>query len=380
MRRSTPAAPPPSATSPAPRPRSTSRPGRQEPATPDGLPAAREVVLHAHFDATLDGLATVFGPTGRMEEGQRLVLLDQVKDWCADSRTKVTVKPVIDLNADLATPAYEVPDRIREQVILRDRTCVFPWCTRPARGCDIDHVTPHDPDADAEGTTTARSHPDRQPRRPVPVPPPPQDPHRLALPDDRARGLRVDLTARPPLPTRPTRHHRDRASRATRPARHPATPPTMTPPRTPPRLGAGGGARHARGDAQDRSTSTIAASGSPDVATTSATARRAAASQATPAGHVLPVRCSREETRRRRDGPTPLVARRRSSRLSRVRSGSSEDVVEQVDEVREVAGAAAEEGDGRPWSATSSRTRRTSQRWCSCRAVSVGRPVAGSPG
>ena len=86
-----------------------------------------------------------------MEAGQRLLLLDQVKDWCADSRVKVTVKPVIDLNADLATPAYAVPDRIREQVILRDRACVFPWCTRPARGCDVDHVTEYDHDADAEG-------------------------------------------------------------------------------------------------------------------------------------------------------------------------------------------------------------------------------------
>ena len=104
------------------------------------LPAAREVVLHAHFDVSAVGARTVFDPTGRMEEGQRLVLLDQVKDWCSDSRTKVTVKPVIDLNSQLSTPAYEVPDRIREQVILRDRTCVFPWCTRPARGCDIDHV------------------------------------------------------------------------------------------------------------------------------------------------------------------------------------------------------------------------------------------------
>jgi hypothetical protein len=117
----------------------------------DGLPAAREVVLHAHFDASVDGLATVFGPNGRMEEGQHLVLLDQIKDWCADSRTKVTIKPVIDLNAQLSTTAYEVPDRIREQIVLRDRTCVFPWCTRPARGCDIDHVTEHDPDAEAEG-------------------------------------------------------------------------------------------------------------------------------------------------------------------------------------------------------------------------------------
>ncbi|NPD06848.1 DUF222 domain-containing protein [Nocardioides sp. zg-1308] len=122
----------------------------------DGLPVAREVVLHAHFPASLDGLdglETVFGPTGRMEEGQRLVLLDQVRDWCGDSRTKVTVKPVIDLTAELTSPGYDIPDRIREQVMLRDRTCVFPWCTRPARGCDIDHVFPYDHDADTEGRT-----------------------------------------------------------------------------------------------------------------------------------------------------------------------------------------------------------------------------------
>jgi hypothetical protein len=119
--------------------------------TDDGepnLPAAREVVIHAHFDASLSGDATVFGPTGRMENGQRLVLLDQIKSWCADSRTKVTVKPVIDLNAQLTAQGYKVPADIREQVQLRDRTCVFPRCTRPARGCDIDHVIPYDHDAE----------------------------------------------------------------------------------------------------------------------------------------------------------------------------------------------------------------------------------------
>ncbi|NPD03365.1 DUF222 domain-containing protein [Nocardioides sp. zg-1308] len=120
----------------------------------DGLPVAREVVLHAHFPASLaslDGPDTVFGPTGRLEEGQRLVLLEQVKDWCADSRTKITVKPVIDLTTELTAPGYDIPDRIREQVILRDRTCVFPWCTRPARGCDLDHVVPYDHDANPQG-------------------------------------------------------------------------------------------------------------------------------------------------------------------------------------------------------------------------------------
>ncbi len=44
-----------------------------------------------------------------------------------------------------------MPDRIREQVALRDRTCVFPWCTRPARRCDIDHIEPFDHHAAAEG-------------------------------------------------------------------------------------------------------------------------------------------------------------------------------------------------------------------------------------
>ncbi len=125
--------------------------GRATAEDQDGLPTAREVVLHVHFDASTVGEETVFGPVGRMEEGQRLTLLEQIKDWCGDSRTKVTIKPVIDLNTELSTSAYAIPDRIREHVILRDTTCVFPWCTRPARGCDIDHIIEYDHDAEAEG-------------------------------------------------------------------------------------------------------------------------------------------------------------------------------------------------------------------------------------
>ncbi|RYB93580.1 HNH endonuclease [Nocardioides oleivorans] len=117
----------------------------------DGLPAARELVLHAHLDGTLTNAGTVFGPTGRTENRHKLLLLDQIRSWCRDSRTKVTIKPVIDLNANLTAPGYDIPDRIREQVILRDRTCVFPHCTRPARGCDIDHVTAYDHHAEADG-------------------------------------------------------------------------------------------------------------------------------------------------------------------------------------------------------------------------------------
>jgi hypothetical protein len=129
----------------------STRGGKSDEDDQPDLPPARGVVLHAHFDASLSGDVTVFGPTGRLEEGQRLVLLDQVRSWCADSRTNVTIKPVIDLNTQLTAQGYEVPDRIREQIVLRDRTCVFPWCTRPARRCDVDHIVEFDHHAEAEG-------------------------------------------------------------------------------------------------------------------------------------------------------------------------------------------------------------------------------------
>ena len=188
-------------------------------------------MLHAHFDASLSGDTTVFGPTGRLEEGQRLLLLDQLKSWCGDSRTKVTVKPVIDLNQEKSAPGYAIPDRIREHVILRDRTCVFPFCGRPARGCDVDHVTEYDHDAEAEG-------------RPQPGPTETENlgalcrfHHRLKTHsawhyDMVAPGIFEWTPPRPPLPPRPHRHHRTRPTRP-RPTPDPVAT-KMTPPRTPP--------------------------------------------------------------------------------------------------------------------------------------------------
>lgn len=117
------------------------------------LPAARSLELHLHFQAGLaGGLAggLEVDPFGRLEEGQRLLLLETVTKWCGDSHTQVTIKPVIDLNAELSTPGYEPTDRQRDQIQLRDRTCVFPWCTQPARGCDLDHTEPFDPTAAAD--------------------------------------------------------------------------------------------------------------------------------------------------------------------------------------------------------------------------------------
>jgi hypothetical protein len=118
--------------------------------TPAGLPAAREVVLNVHLTG-----ADSFDPIAHVENGRHLTLIDQVKAWCADSHTRVTVRPVIDLNEDHRAPGYAIPDRLRDRVILRDRTCVYPRCTRSARACDLDHIEPYDHAHPESGGRTA---------------------------------------------------------------------------------------------------------------------------------------------------------------------------------------------------------------------------------
>ncbi len=100
--------------------------------------APRQVVLYVHLaEAAVSGDRRELA---RVENTRQGVTVEQVRGWCANPDTAVTVKPVIDLTTHLQTDAYEVPDRLREQTQLRDRTCVFPWCTRSARRADCDHV------------------------------------------------------------------------------------------------------------------------------------------------------------------------------------------------------------------------------------------------
>ena len=86
----------------------------------------------------------------RVENQRQVVTADQIRTWCANPDAQVVVKPVIDLNEHIHVEGYEVPARLREQTVLRDHTCVFPWCTRSARKADADHVIPY-----AEGGTTS---------------------------------------------------------------------------------------------------------------------------------------------------------------------------------------------------------------------------------
>ena len=69
-------------------------------------------------------------------------------DWLtrfAAAGTKITLRPVLDLNSDQAVDQHDPPDAMRETVVLRDAHCVFPGCGRDSRACDLDHITEYLP-------------------------------------------------------------------------------------------------------------------------------------------------------------------------------------------------------------------------------------------
>jgi hypothetical protein len=95
--------------------------------------AKRRLVLYVHLSED--------AVTARLERGNQLITPGQVRDWCGTAEN-VVIKPVIDPTVHDPVDTPVVPDRHRELVAVRDHTCVFPWCTRPARSCDVDHTVP----------------------------------------------------------------------------------------------------------------------------------------------------------------------------------------------------------------------------------------------
>ena len=123
-------------------------------------PPVTQVVLHAHLsaDAILRHDLAMSGEclTGYVEQaGSRVLSAEQIAAWCGRDDVSVVVKPVIDLRQRLESAGYTPSPRIRDHVIARDRTCVFPWCGRNARRCDLDHVIPYDHHHPDRGGPTA---------------------------------------------------------------------------------------------------------------------------------------------------------------------------------------------------------------------------------
>jgi len=112
--------------------------------------AHREVVLYVHLHQ--DAITTRTG-TAYVENHRRLFTAEQIREWCSTAG-RVTVRPVIDLNAQITSTGYQPSDTLREQVILRDRFCPFPYCENSARLGDLDHIEPYDPDGPPGQTTT----------------------------------------------------------------------------------------------------------------------------------------------------------------------------------------------------------------------------------
>ncbi|UPK74213.1 HNH endonuclease [Nocardioidaceae bacterium SCSIO 66511] len=91
----------------------------------------RETVLYLHYDRcwgtwSLDDV----GAITRTEAEQIL-----------GKSSRIVVKPVIDLETTISTTGYVAPLRLREQTALMNGlTCTFPYCTRPAKLGDYDHI------------------------------------------------------------------------------------------------------------------------------------------------------------------------------------------------------------------------------------------------
>jgi 5-methylcytosine-specific restriction endonuclease McrA len=77
----------------------------------------------------------------------------RIREWLDHSDVRIT--PVLDLTRADAVDPHDPPAWMRELVILRDRTCVFPHCSRDARDCDLDHIDAYDEDG-----PPGQTHPD----------------------------------------------------------------------------------------------------------------------------------------------------------------------------------------------------------------------------
>jgi hypothetical protein len=74
------------------------------------------------------------------------VTAEQVRLWCGQPDTQITVQPVLDLADHLHVTSYQASARLKLQTQLRDLVCAFPLCFRPAEKCDCEHRVPHEDD------------------------------------------------------------------------------------------------------------------------------------------------------------------------------------------------------------------------------------------
>ncbi|HEY3338553.1 MAG TPA: hypothetical protein VGK18_08620 [Propionicimonas sp.] len=112
------------------------QPGPVRSTDPRLLPEAC-VYVHVAEETLLRGA----GPARVEDVGALPAVL--LKHLLGHSRVRLT--PVVRPYAEIVSDAYEIPEPIRRQVLLRDTYEVFPFSSRPPRGADLDHTVPYRP-------------------------------------------------------------------------------------------------------------------------------------------------------------------------------------------------------------------------------------------
>ncbi|HEY5981234.1 MAG TPA: HNH endonuclease signature motif containing protein, partial [Microlunatus sp.] len=112
------------------------------PFTPTEQGRGPRVVIHVHLsDQTpIDQHGVV-----RTEHGP--ITLDQFRQWLTQADPSITIRPVVDPAATAAVDAYEIPQALRQAMMVRHPGSVWPFspaATISTGGrCDLDHTIPH---------------------------------------------------------------------------------------------------------------------------------------------------------------------------------------------------------------------------------------------
>jgi hypothetical protein len=102
-------------------------------------------VANVYVHCTLSDLATL--TRAGVDHGASIeklgpITLNRLSEWLTRpggvAAGKIVVRPVIDTDTGQAVDQHDPPEWMREAMVLRDTTCVFPGCTIDARRCDAD--------------------------------------------------------------------------------------------------------------------------------------------------------------------------------------------------------------------------------------------------
>ena len=127
--------------------------------TPKPRVPGRQVVLHTHISAdAVTGTTGTRGTGGaadlaRVQEVLAAITTEQVRQWCGNPNTTVTVKPVLDLAEHIWVMSYEASDRLKPRPRCATGPAPTPTAPDPPSACDCEHRVPYDPDHPERGPT-----------------------------------------------------------------------------------------------------------------------------------------------------------------------------------------------------------------------------------